>query len=147
MSKPEHEHPPMEFTSMKHGEFCWTEIATNDAEKCIRFYTNVFGWSFQKGDGAEGMAYNEFSTGGDQPVGGLYQIDPQWFGGNPPPAHFMNYVMVDDVDAATTKASDLGATVVRGPMDVPGVGRMAVIADPTGAHISLFRWQSGPEKV
>ena len=147
MSQPEHEHPPIESTPMNHGAFCWTEIATNDAEKCIRFYTNVFGWSFQKGDGAEGMAYNEFSTGGDQPVGGLYQIDPQWFGGNPPPPHFMNYVMVDDVDASTTKAAELGATVVRGPMDVPGVGRMAVIADPTGAHISLFKWQGGPEKV
>jgi len=132
---------------MNHGAFCWTEIATNDAEKCIRFYTNVFGWSFQKGDGAEGMAYNEFSTGGDQPAGGLYQIDPQWFGGNPPPPHFMNYVMVDDVDASTTKAAELGATVVRGPMDVPGVGRMAVIADPTGAHISLFKWQGGPDKA
>jgi len=147
MSQPEHEHPPIESTPMNHGAFCWTEIATNDAEKCIRFYTNVFGWSFQKGDGAEGMAYNEFSTDGDQPAGGLYQIDPQWFGGNPPPPHFMNYVMVDDVDASTTKAAELGATVVRGPMDVPGVGRMAVIADPTGAHISLFKWQGGPEKV
>jgi len=147
MSQPEHEHPPIESTPMNHGAFCWTEIATNDAEKCIRFYTNVFGWSFQKGDGAEGMAYNEFSTGGDQPAGGLYQIDPQWFGGNPPPPHLMNYVMVDDVDASTTKAAELGATVVRGPMDVPGVGRMAVIADPTGAHISLFKWQGGPEKV
>ena len=147
MSQPEHEHPPIESTPMNHGAFCWTEIATNDAEKCIRFYTNVFGWSFQKGDGAEGMAYNEFTTGGGKPAGGLYQIDPQWFGGNPPPPHFMNYVMVDDVDASTTKAAELGATVVRGPMDVPGVGRMAVIADPTGAHISLFKWQGGPEKV
>jgi len=32
--------------------------------------------------------------------------------------------------------------VVRGPMDVPGVGRMTVLADPTGAHIALFRWQA-----
>ena len=126
---------------MNHGAFCWTEIATNDAEKCIRFYTNVFGWSFQKGDGAEGMAYNEFSTGGDQPAGGLYQIDPQWFGGNPPPAHFMTYVAVDDVDASAELAESLGATVHK-KMDIPNVGRMAIIQDPTGAMIAIFRMKN-----
>jgi len=139
MSKPEHEHPQVEFTPMKQGEFCWTEIASNDADKCMDFYTNVFGWEFKKGDAAPGMAYNEFTTGGDQPAGGLYQIDPQWFGGNPPPPHFMSYVMVDDVDETTKKAAELGGTVTRGPMDIPGVGRFSIIADPTGAHIATFK--------
>ena len=138
MSQPEHEHPPIEFTQMKHGQFCWTEIASNDAEKCMDFYSNVFGWKFKKSDAA-GMQYNEFSTGGEQPVGGLYQIDPKWFGDNPPPPHFMSYVMVDDVDATTKKAEDLGATITRPPMDVPGVGRMSIIQDPTGAHIATFK--------
>ena len=143
MSQPEHEHPPMEFTPMKHGQFCWTEIASNNADECMEFYTNVFGWKFKKGDGAEGMVYNEFSTpGAGYPAGGLYNIDPNWFGGNPPPPHYMNYVMVDDVDESTKKAVELGATVTRGPMDIPGVGRMSIIADPTGAHIALFRYQS-----
>jgi uncharacterized protein len=143
MSQPEHEHPPMEFTAMKQGQFCWTEIASNDADKCMEFYSNVFDWKFKKGDGAAGMVYNEFSTpGSDQPAGGFYQIDPARFGGNPPPAHYMNYVMVDDVDESTIKAVDLGATITRGPMDIPGVGRMSIIADPSGAHIALFRWKS-----
>ena len=58
------------------------------------------------------MAYNEFSTpGAEYPVGGLYQIEPAWFGGNPPPAHFMSYVAVDDVDATTGKATELGGEV------------------------------------
>jgi uncharacterized protein len=140
MSQAEHEHPPIEFTPMNHGEFCWTEIATNDADKCMEFYEKVFGWSFKKGDGAEGMVYNEFSTGGGYPVGGLYQIDPAWFGDAPPPPHFMSYVMVDDVDASTERAKELGANVTRGPMDIPGVGRMCVLSDPTGAHIAIFKW-------
>ena len=138
MSQPEHEHPPVEFTPMKHGQFCWTEIASNDAEKCMEFYSNVFGWTFKKGD-AGGMQYNEFSTGGGYPAGGLYQMDPAWFGNNPPPPHFMIYVMVDDVDEATKKAQGLGATVTREPMDIPGVGRFSVIQDPTGAHIATFK--------
>jgi len=139
MSQPEEEHPHVDFQPMKHGEFCWTEIGTNDAEKCIEFYSNVFGWTFQKGDAAAGMAYNEFSTGADHPAGGLYQMDPQWFGGTTPPPHFMIYVAVDDVDAATARAEELGATIKRPPMDIPGVGRMSVIEDPTGAHIATFK--------
>jgi len=135
----ENEHPPIEFAPTVQGEFCWTEIATNDAEKCMAFYTEVFGWDFKKDDGAGGMAYNEFSTGAHYPVGGLYQMDPQWFGNNPPPPHFLNYVWVDDVDAATAKAQELGATVRRPPMDIGGIGRISVIQDPTGAHIAMFK--------
>lgn len=135
----EHEHPPVEFAPLKHGQFCWTEIAGNDAEKCMEFYSAVFGWSFKKGDAGDGMAYNEFSTGGDYPVGGLYQMDPKWFGNDPPPPHFMSYVAVDDVDATTSKAGELGATVIRPPMDIPGVGRMSVIKDPTGAVFATFK--------
>ena len=144
MSKPEHEQRPIDFTPMKHGQFCWTEIASTDADKCIEFYSNVFGWKFKKGDGAQGMIYNEFSTpGSDYPAGGLYKIDPTWFDGNPPPPHFMSYVVVDDIDESTQKAKDLGGTVTRGPIDVPGVGRMSIITDPTGAHIALFKFGKG----
>src|SRR4051812_3188444 len=75
----------------KQGEFVWSEIAATDANTAQAFYENVFGWTFKHGDATPGMDYREFTTGGDRPVGGLYQIDPAWFGGNPPPAHWMIY--------------------------------------------------------
>ena len=128
----------------KHGTFCWTEIASNDADKCQAFYTEVFGWKFQGGAdaAAPGMDYREFSTGGDDPVGGLYQIDPKWFGDDPPPPHFMIYVAVDDVDENAKQAVELGAKIIRGPMDVPNVGRICILADPTGAMFSTFRMKN-----
>jgi predicted enzyme related to lactoylglutathione lyase len=122
----------------KHGSFCWTEIASNDADSCMAFYADVFGWEFQKGNASDGMDYREFRTGGDHPVGGLYQINPAWFGDNPPPPHFMSYVAVDDVDENAKLATELGATIIRGPMDIPGVGRIAIMQDPTGAMISTY---------
>lgn len=124
----------------KHGTFCWTEIASNDAEKCKAFYSDVFGWEFQasKSEGA-GIEYNEFSTGGGHPAGGLYQIDPKWFGDDPPPPHFMIYVAVDDVDENAQLAEELGATLIKLPMDIPNVGRMCIIQDPTGAMIATFK--------
>ena len=104
---------------------------------------SVIGWGFMAG-GADksGMDYREYTTGSENPVGGLYQINPEWFGDNPPPPHFMTYVAVDDVDANAKLAAELGATIVRGPMDIPNVGRMAIIQDPTGAHIATFRMKN-----
>ena len=123
----------------KQGEFVWTEIASNDAEKCKAFYTAVFGWKFKESPSAnEGMKYDEFATTGDLPVGGLYEIDPKWFGDMVPPPHFMNYVAVDDIDANAKKAEELGGKVLKGPMDIPNVGRFAIIQDPTGAVIAIF---------
>jgi predicted enzyme related to lactoylglutathione lyase len=125
-----------------HGDFTWTEIASSDSNTAKAFYKSVFGWQFQDPKPG-GFEYNEFSTGGSEPVGGLYQIDPQMFGGHAPPPHFMIYVAVDNVDESAAKATDLGGTVVTGPMDIPNVGRFAVIKDPTGAAIAIFTMQHG----
>lgn len=140
MSQTEHS----EWPALKHGEFCWTEIASNNSAACKAFYTNVFGWKFQDSKPGDPMEYNEYSdTGGPGPVGGLYEINPEMFGGHAPPPHFMIYVAVDNVDQSAEKAVGLGGTIVTGPMDIPNVGRFAVVKDPTGAALALFTMQTG----
>jgi predicted enzyme related to lactoylglutathione lyase len=47
------------------------------------------------------------------------------------------YIGVADTDATVAKATSLGATVVQPADDTP-YGRLAVIADPTGAQVSLM---------
>jgi predicted enzyme related to lactoylglutathione lyase len=127
-----------------HGEFCWTEIASSDSAAAKTFYTNVFGWQFQDSKpGSEGFEYNEFSTGEGGPVGGLYQIDPQFFGGHAPPPHWMIYVAVNNVDEAAAKATGLGGTILTGPMDIPNVGRFCVVKDPADGALALFTMQTG----
>jgi predicted enzyme related to lactoylglutathione lyase len=133
----DNEHEMAGWPTPSQGEFVWSEIAAADADKAQSFYENVFGWTFQKSNAA-GMDYREFIVGGDRPAGGLYQIDPAFFGGNPPPPHWMIYVAVDDVDANAELARELGATVHK-VMDVPNVGRMAIIQDPAGAMFATFR--------
>lgn len=131
------------FAGPETGSFCWTEIASTDADKCKAFYTNVFGWKFQDSQATAGaFAYHEFSTGGDYPAGGLYQISKEVCGeGELPPPHFMTYVAVDDVDANAELAKKLGGTVIKGPMDIPNTGRFAIIQDPTGGMIATFKMQ------
>lgn len=123
-----------------HGMFCWSEFAVTDLEKCRSFYENVFGWHFKKSEstGSE-MEYLEFSSiGGDQEDGALYQMKAEMFGGQVPPPHVAQYIAVDNVDESLERAKSLGGIVVFGPYDIPNVGRMAVINDPTGAAISLI---------
>ncbi len=127
----------------KHGEFCWSEIATTDKVKCLSFYENVFGWNFKRSENSAGgneMEYLEFSSsGGDYPDGALYEMAPEMFGDDPlPPAHLALYVSVDDIDASLEKAVSLGGNVVFGPYDIPGTGRFGIVSDPTGAHISMI---------
>jgi len=127
-----------------HGEFCWTEIATNDAEKAKDFYANVFGWRFQDNkEVTDGFAYHEYYTGADYPSGGVYQISAEMFPEGAPPPHFMTYISVDDVDENARKATELGATVLKEPADIPNTGRFAVIQDPTGAVFATFKMAEG----
>ena len=133
-----------EWGGIQHGAFCWTEIASSNAAKCKEFYTDVFGWKFQDSEAVtDGFAYNEFSTGGDYPAGGLYQITKEMFPEGEPPPHFLTYVAVDDVDENAKIATELGATVIKEPMDIPNTGRFAIIQDPTGAMFATFKMAQG----
>ena len=55
------------------------------------------------------------------------------------PPHWLGYVTVADVDATVKKADALGGQVCMPPMDVPTVGRIAILQDPPGASIGIFQ--------
>jgi uncharacterized protein len=54
------------------------------------------------------------------------------------PPHWNTYVTVADVDASAKQVAGAGGTVVMDAFDVMDAGRMAVIADPTGAMFNLW---------
>jgi predicted enzyme related to lactoylglutathione lyase len=47
------------------------------------------------------------------------------------------YIAVDDADATQARAAELGGSVVSEAQDTP-YGRIAQVADPTGARIRLL---------
>jgi len=51
----------------------------------------------------------------------------------------MVYYGVADVDAAVAKAKGLGASTIREPWDVKGVGRIAILKDPAGAAFAIIK--------
>ena len=129
-------------TMPKDGEFCWTEIATDNLEKSKTFYAEVFGWNYKKSDttGAE-MQYLEFGTDAKKAFGGTFEMRAEWYGGELPKPHINIYVAVDDADAAARKAFELGGTIVSPPMDLTNVGRLCQIEDPTGAKFFIIKFE------
>jgi len=124
------------------GTFCWFECGSRDAAKSKTFYTQLFGWNAADSPmPGEGGVYTLLKTGGED-IAGLYHLSGPQFEGVP--SHWMTYVAVDDVDATAERAKSLGGSVVAPPMDVPNVGRMAVLKDPTGAVISIARFDQHP---
>ena len=117
----------------QHGAFCWTELNTRDATAAKPFYAELFGWKYK--ESTDGMPYTEFGLTEDRPVGGIFQLPDEM--ANVPP-FWMTYVAVDDVDASAAKVVELGGKIHREPTDIPKVGRFCIIADPTGAVISLI---------
>jgi len=49
------------------------------------------------------------------------------------------YIAVDDVDTYAERVKGAGGKVLRAPLDIPGILRFAVVADPHGAPFIIFR--------
>lgn len=125
--------------SSDHGRFIWYELMTPDLEGAKRFYSAVVGWTAQTmpmpggGDGG----YTVLNVDGAGVAGAMPLGDAQKAQGVPP--NWIGYVCVDDCDAAAEKVKALGGAVHSPPMDIPTIGRFAVIADPTGAVIAIMK--------
>ena len=121
------------------NSLCWNELVTPDVDKAGEFYTGLFGWGKnvqQMGP----MTYTSFMNG-ERPAGGMYKPGPEL--GEIPP-HWMLYFAVDDADATTAKATELGARVLAPPMDIPDTGRFAILQDPQGAAFAIIKLANPP---
>lgn len=121
--------------------FVHVELATGDLSKAKDFYGKLFDWKLEDMPMPDGKGTYTMINVGEGTGGGMFSMTEM---GMPPgiPPHWLAYVGVDDVAAATQKAKALGATIVKDVMEVGQYGFMSVITDPTGATIAM--WQAKP---
>ena len=115
------------------GSACWFELVTTDKNEAGAFYAALFGWKLESFLGA--MDYTIFKSG-EISVGGMMQRTEEM---GDVPSHWLIYFAVEDCDGAVSRVRELGGTRVEGPMEVPGVGRFARVADPEGAMFAVIR--------
>ena len=113
--------------------FVHVELHTSDLKRAKEFYGKLFDWKLEDTPMPGGGSYTMINVGNGTGGGMLTSPTP----GVPP--HWLTYVGVDDVRAATQKAKQLGAKVVQDVMEVGEHGTMSVITDPTGATLAM--WQ------
>lgn len=123
----------------RHGDFVWYELMTTDAEASRAFYETAIGWHIDAKPVGE-MDYRMIAAS-DGLVGGVLQLDPAMTAGGARPA-WVGYIGVDDVDKAFAEAQRDGGAVLMPVMDMPNVGRMAMITDPQGAPFYVMRGAS-----
>ena len=117
---------------MANNRIVHFEIPANQPEALTKFYSDLFGWKFQKAP-IPGPQYWLCDTGSDGP--GINGAVMQRQHAQQP---WMNYVDVASIDAATEKATKLGAKVALPKTPVPGVGAVAAIVDPQGNVCGLW---------
>jgi predicted enzyme related to lactoylglutathione lyase len=115
------------------SHFIWYELITSDMDAAARFYGEVVGWTV-KSSGQPGQDYRQWSAAGEG-VGGLMAVPPE---AKDMPPVWMGYVSVDNVDDRVTSIKAAGGAVHMPPWDIPGVGRIAMVADPQGASFYVM---------
>jgi predicted enzyme related to lactoylglutathione lyase len=114
---------------------------TTNTETAGAFYSSVVGWNVTS-VGSDAMPYSTFNVdveGQQIGVAGLMHLPPE---AGPTPA-WIGYIHVPDVDAKVQELVADGGQLHKGPADVPGMLRFAVVMDAQGAPLVLFTSDPG----
>lgn len=113
----------------------WDELWTGDVDRSTAFYRSVLGYGFEdRRPGAADTNYRLLTAGGRPRAGVL--SNP--FEGERPV--WVNYLRVADPAAVAARVASLGGRVLVEAHNRPVGGRVALIADPSGAAVALQTW-------
>lgn len=125
-----------ERTSYEPGTPCWVDLGSPDLDASIEFYGALFGWEVPENELQEQTGGYRRAAKSGADVAGMMPLMQE---GQPPA--WSSYVSVADAEATAAKVSEAGGSVIAEVMDVLGLGKMAVFADPSGAVFGI--WQPG----
>ena len=118
------------------GTLNWNECQTTDTEGAGAFYAAVFGHGYEERPMTEGgPRYGVLSVEG-RGVAGVLQLEGEMAG---IPPNWSAVFSVADTNATVAKAQELGGTALMPGMDLPEIGRLAVIQDPAGAVFQVLQ--------
>lgn len=116
--------------------FVHMELMSTDVAQVKSFYGQLFDWHLEDMP-MHDMTYTAIKVG-EGTGGGLMK--------NPipnAPSLWVPYVLVDELEAATSKAKSLGAAIMKEATEVPGMGRFTIVTDPAGAMLGLWESKKG----
>jgi predicted enzyme related to lactoylglutathione lyase len=115
------------------GAPVWHELTTRDFAKAVDFYRNVLGWQVESVSDTDDFRYATAVLDGEQLLG---VMDGGKFLPEGVPSNWLFYLGAEDVDKTLELITENGGKVLRPADDTP-YGRLAQVADPTGAVFNL----------
>jgi len=113
----------------------WFELQTRDYAAAVAFYRTVFGWDTKIESDTDDFRYTTMrNPSGEGELAGI--MDASGFLPPGAPSTWWVYWEASDLDGAVAKVGALGGSVVTTPEDTP-YGRLATVADPSGAQFKL----------
>lgn len=124
------------------GDFSWHELMTSNWQTAFDFYAKLFGWEKMEAmDMGPQGTYQIFGSGGHQ-LGGMFNPGP--LPGGP---MWIPYIMVADARRTAEAAKEYGATIVNGPIEVPGGDWVFTGIDRQGAMFAAHSKKRVPVAV
>lgn len=123
-----------------YGKVVWHDLMTEDLDAARKFYSGVFGWTFDNYSARPGRGRYAIARLGNVYVAGLVPVASRSDGKKI--SRWLPYVSVDNVDRAVARATGAGATIAADAQEI-GFGRVAAIIDPEGAVIGIARSKIG----
>ena len=118
------------------GSWIWYELMTPDADAAKTFYDAVVGWNIIPGsEQTNGYGFIANTDGGM--TGGMLALSEEMIANGARPC-WLGYVGVDDVDASLAAIEAAGGSRLMDAVDIPGAGRIAMVADCCGAPFYIM---------
>jgi predicted enzyme related to lactoylglutathione lyase len=129
--------PILQETQEARGDFIWYELLTGDIGGAKRFYDAVVGWNVHERSDFPND-YRMIGRSDGKFAGGAMQLTDEMkqHGGRP---IWLGYILVPDVDASVAAIERDGGRAMMPAFDIPGVGRVAMVTDPSGAPFYIMK--------
>lgn len=123
---------------MAKGDMIWFEIWTEDPERAQDFYGSLFGWSFEPF--AEYVPDNYWIIQKESKMGTNGALVRRTAEQRTAPGRStINYLWVDDLQAATQLALEKGGALEEDAKKIGSVdGSFSIVVDPDGNRIGLW---------
>jgi predicted enzyme related to lactoylglutathione lyase len=113
------------------GDYIWYELITPDPAGSKAFYDAVLGWNIEPQPSGE-MDYRMIGRADGGMAGGVMRLTDDMASHGAKPT-WLGYLYASDVDSTVASIEAAGGKTLLPAFDIPGIGRIAMVADPQGA--------------
>jgi predicted enzyme related to lactoylglutathione lyase len=108
------------------------ELASNDQEKSVKFFQDVFGWNIEFSERLQFYIVSP-DHAPSQMAGGIFTLSRAKL------PFLTIYIQVDDIDAMAKKVEEFGGYIVEPPVEISPGNRICLFNEPSGVTFAMIQ--------